>query len=481
MQFLYKILLSIFITSVLAGCGGYNKSMQQYSQLLQGGKYGQAYSKLDDMDALQHQRNRFLYLAEKGRLARLMGNLDSSNAYLNAADNLLEDTYKRVGETVASNLVNPLMETYLAVDYERFMLHYYKALNYLQLQDKEAAVVEARRITLQAQRLLDKKMLAADGPGPFAYTLQGIIYEQAGMVNDAFISYRNAVDLSLGASTAQPTTKLAGLGLLATALQSGFNDDYNRYSKLLNYTLPKQTDNGGSLLVLHDAGWAPQKENSVFSFNSWLPGNTDMLFTDRYNRYSYPVAAGAFSSQSNIQPAWFMGLRVAMAIPRPVSSSNWVGSASEAQGTLAFEKMQDLNTMAARPSIMKQELIKSIIRALAKKAVEFGAQESARAIAKSGDDKNKDDKSKTEQQKQQEKKKQDDNAAAIAQGVGLLVNLVNQATERADTRTWSTLPAAVYGVRIPLQKGSNHITLTTGGITKTIDIDGGKGLQVIYW
>lgn len=476
MRFPFSIFFA-FAVLVLASCSGYNKGMQQYSQLVQGAKYSRAFTQLDNMDALKHQRNRFLYLAEKGRLYRLTGQYDSSNIYLNEADNVLEDTYKKAVQQIASNLINPLTETYLAVDYERFMLHYYKALNYLQLQDKEAAVVEARRITLQANRLADKKMLEADGPAPFAYTLQGIIYEQAGQINDAFVSYRNAVDLQLAANANATNNRMAGMGLLSTAVQLGFTSDYDRYSGLLKYTLPNKNTAAGTVIVLHDVGWAPLKENRVFSFNSWLPGNNDLLFTDRYNQYRLPVAATSFSSQINLQPWWFMGIRVAMAVPQPVSNSHWVATASNQ----TFEKLQDLNTLAARPSLIKQELIKSVVRALAKKAVEIGAQESARAIAKSTNNNNDSKQSGDEKKKAEEKRKKDEQAAAIAQGVGLLVNLVNQVTEKADTRTWSSLPAAVYGVRIPLQAGDTQITISANGITKTLPVQATNGLQVIYW
>ena len=474
-------ILSLFLVCLLASCAGYNKGMRQYQSLVYSSQYAEAASQLEKIDALQHARNRFLYLAEKGRLARLLGNLDSSNHYLNEADNLLEETYKTVGQTIASNLVNPLQETYLAADYERFMLHYYKALNYLALHDNEGAVVEARRITLQANRLADKKMLTPDGPGIFAYTLQGIIYEQAGQINDAFVSYRNAIDLAKPDGQLPDQLLPAAEGLLATAKLMGFTSEYNKYSSQFNINLPGKTVGAGSLLVLHDAGWSPQKEEQVFSFNSWLPGQTDLEFADPYRQNLIAVPAAEFSTvNSGLSPNWFMGLRVAMAVPKPRSPSSWTGAIQLDSNSVAFKKIQDLNTLATRPSIMKQELVKSILRALAKKAVEVGAQQAGKAIAKGAEKKDTDPK-KTDQQKQAEQKKKDDQAAVIGAGVGLLVNLVNQATEHADTRSWLTLPAAIYAIRVPLKLGANVITLSDGGVSKTIEVAGKAGLQVLYW
>jgi len=462
----------------LAACGGYTKGMQQYSSELQSNNYAEAYKKLDNIGSLQNSRNNFIYLAEKGKVARLLGWYDTSNYYLNQADNLLEDTYKKLGETIGSNLVNPMVTTYLAQDYERFMLHYYKALNYIQLQDKDAAVVEARRITLQADRLTEKNMRATDGPGAFAYTLQGIIYEQAGNINDAFISYRNAVDIILAGNASQTNVRLAGEGLLTTAQRIGFVSEYNKYSELLHITTVN-TDSAGSVILLHDAGWAPQKENRYFHFNSYIPGNNDLLFTDN-NQYNIPVQQTAFASQNNVQAWWFKGLRVATAVPIIISNNGWSGTANVGGSAISFEKIQDLNQLASRPELMKQEIIKAVIRALAKKGVEIAGQETARAIAKSGGDDEK-DKGKTDAQKAEEKRKREEKADAIAGGVGLLLNLVNQVSERADTRTWSSLPAGIYAARIPLQKGTNIVTVNGANGTKTMEITATNQLQVMTW
>ena len=99
--------------------------MQRYEEQLYSGQYEKAFNQLDDVKLLQKSRNRFLYLAEKGRTANLLGWYDSSNAFLNQADYFLEDHFKNTGDVVRSNLLNPMMDTYRGEDFERFLVHFY--------------------------------------------------------------------------------------------------------------------------------------------------------------------------------------------------------------------------------------------------------------------------------------------------------------------------------------------------------------------
>jgi uncharacterized protein len=59
------------------------------------------------------------------------------------------------------------------------------------------------------------------------------------------------------------------------------------------------------------------------------------------------------------------------------------------------------------------------------------------------------------------------------------MNIFNAINEKADTRNWQSLPAFVSYVRIPLQAGENTINISTNDATKTIKVNGGKGLQMI--
>ncbi|HAK12989.1 MAG TPA: hypothetical protein DCO78_14435 [Chitinophagaceae bacterium] len=61
------------------------------------------------------------------------------------------------------------------------------------------------------------------------------------------------------------------------------------------------------------------------------------------------------------------------------------------------------------------------------------------------------------------------------------MNVVNNATEKADTRNWQSLPAFIQYVRIPLQAGVNSIELSAGNQQKTITVQGNGGIQLQNW
>ncbi|MEI2747767.1 MAG: hypothetical protein V9E88_03275 [Ferruginibacter sp.] len=66
-----------------------------------------------------------------------------------------------------------MMEAYKGEDFELFMIHYYKALNYLDLGMPDEAVVESRRISLATDRLSDKTKSNKYSKDAFALNLQG--------------------------------------------------------------------------------------------------------------------------------------------------------------------------------------------------------------------------------------------------------------------------------------------------------------------
>lgn len=471
-----RLFLLLCSTLLLTSCAGYQRSMRSYSNMLEKKEFETAYQAIDGFSFLQNKRNLFLYFAEKGRLAQLSKQHDTSNYYLNLADNLLEDSKKSTADVIVSNVVNPMAEKYLAGDLERMMLHYCKAINYLEIGDQQGAVVEARRITLQANRLIDFNVKGTAQCLLFGYWIQGLLYEAAGDPNNAFIAYRNAMEQF---QKLRNVTKKAPDYLLhdvvRMAMAAGFASEAELTVLKADSTLliGTESNNGGQLVLLHEVGLAPRLENQFFNFNSWLPGQDEMYFGGRNGMDVYPVSYSSLGEYNNkVSTAWFKGLRLAVAIPIPTNAGQWSGSVQLEDGKqVRFEKISDAYQWASRPERVSAELQKAIVRAIVKKGIEIATQEAATSVAKASQNKN-DDK------KTNDKKVE---AEAIGAGVGLLVNLLNQTTEVADTRSWRSSPGAIYMVRIPLKMGNNVITLQDGKQVRTLTVEGKKGVQIMKW
>ena len=140
------LLLMLFLFS----CAGYNARIARYYEQVTQQRYEKAYDILDNTKLLRLERNRLLYLLEKGKMAHLLHQYDSSNRYFNEADLFIEDARGSAKDIALGTLLNPMMQTYRGEDFEKFMVHYYKALNYLYLGQMEDALVEARRISLRS-------------------------------------------------------------------------------------------------------------------------------------------------------------------------------------------------------------------------------------------------------------------------------------------------------------------------------------------
>src|ERR1044072_3415461 len=199
LQHMIRALAVMPLMLLLFSCATYNNRIGSYYEQVVTNQYEKAYTALDHNKLLQRKRNRLLYLFEKGKMAHLMKQYDTSNLYFNQADLFIEDARTSASDIALGTLLNPMMETYKGEDFEKFMVHYYKSLNYLGLGKTEDAMVEARRISLSNYAQQDKAGFNTNrySDDALALILQGIIYEQSGDMNNAFISYRNAADVFL--------------------------------------------------------------------------------------------------------------------------------------------------------------------------------------------------------------------------------------------------------------------------------------------
>jgi len=458
---------------VLISCSTYNSRMTKYYADLQNGKYKKAMNSLESNSLIHRERNELLYFFEKGRVYQLQRKFDSSNVYYNLADQFIETRKRTAGDILKANLTNPMMQTYLGEDFERFMMHFYKAINYSSLGMTDDAVVEARRITLAEQAQGDKfnnkdNRYSKDA---FALNLQGMIYESAGDINNAFIAYRNAADVYLNADGKRYYDVSIPVqlqqDLLRTANQMGFTDEQQRYEKLFNTTLNNTRGEGGELVLFTEIGWSPAKKELNFVLTKNSDGVNGFYYIDSQgNSIFLPFNWGYYNiDENNDDVKNFRTFRVAIPAYEVRDRRTPVSTIVVNGNTYSTELAENINTIAVKTLEQRllTELANALARQITKKLAEKGAEAAAKNIAKNNSN-------------EKDEKKKEDKAESAAMITGLLVNLINTATEKADTRNWQSLPAYVNYVRVPLQKGENVITFDSGGKIRTIKIQGNGGL-----
>ncbi|MGI6432754.1 MAG: hypothetical protein ACOXZ4_02670 [Sphaerochaetaceae bacterium] len=98
-----------------------------------------------------------IWSLDAGILAHWARNYSQSNLHLEAAENLITQLYTQsISANVASFLVNDNTKAYRGEDYEDLYASVFKALNYINLQQGEEALVELRRFQEKQQFLQHK-------------------------------------------------------------------------------------------------------------------------------------------------------------------------------------------------------------------------------------------------------------------------------------------------------------------------------------
>lgn len=452
---LLPVLFSLF------SCATYNTQISKYYSQVVGGNYEAADAAIDKIRKLQVNRNKLLYLLEKGKLAHLLHEYENSNRFFNEADSFIEDVRTSAGDVALSVLLNPMMSTYKGEDFEKFMIHYYKALNYLYLGLPDEAMVEARRISLQSYAQQDKtgNKQSRYSDDAFSLMLQGIIYEKNNDLNNAFIAYRNAVDVFLKGNGVYYNVTIPEQlqkDLLRTAYLNGFTDEQDRYEKLFNRKYAREVaGEGGELVLFWENGLAPVKEeqNFFFALNKDNAGN--FFFSDNSGLFVIPFDVSSHNvNRNDLKIENLRSFRVAF--PRYVEQPTRYHSATVSLNgdTYILEKTEDINAIAF--ATLKERFLKEAGVTLGRLLVKKMAEMAARPQSDSA------------------KNKEVREAAALA------LQIFNFVSEKADTRNWQTLPHTIYYTRIPLKKGENKILLQAnpGNASSELLVEGRGGIEV---
>jgi len=428
-------LSALLVLALLQSCATYYDKSKQIESALLVNDYVKAKKSINSNNYLSKKRNTLLFHLEMGKITHLNAEFDTSNYHFNLADNMMEEMSPVVDFTV-STLANPSLQRYRANDFEKIMIHYYKALNYLQLGQMEDAVVEARQLNLKEQGLFNnkkgkEKKYAQD---PFGLTLMGMIYEADNDFNNAFIAYRNAFEYYESAKifTDKMPTTLPG-DVNRTAELAGIN-----YQVEDKYKLSTKGE-GGELILFWENGLAPIKKekNTFFSMNKGN-GAGLYIFSDAAGNVQIPVNYDFEENNDGFDPSDIGLLRIAHSYYVSRGQLNHQAKLKVNGVAQSFNLGQDIEQLCFQ--IEKENYFKELgillVRMVVKKIAEIKLSEQ--------------------------------NEIA-----GLALSIANVAMEKSDTRNWQSLPNQVYYTRVPLKKGQNKVDLTLeNGKSVTLDVNG---------
>ncbi len=437
-----RIWLILFLGLTIS-CATYYQLNYEFNQHYANGDLEAASKLLDNNKKQAKDKSRFLYFVNQGLVNTQLGNYEESNQWFEKAFLFGEDYQMNYANVAASFLVNPNTVTYRGEDHEHLLLLYYKAINYLKLSDYEAALVECRRLNNRLQVLSDKyrsdKKYKRDA---FIHNLMGIIYEASGDVNNAFIAYRNSLEIYKEDYIAQFGVAVPNQlkqDLLRTAYLNGFLTELDFYEQEFGIKYDRNSNSSEELVFFWHNGLGPFKAEWSINFTV-VEGQGGMVtFVNEEYGFNFPFPVADNDQRSELTDLRFFRV----AFPKYVERGVVFNQAAIMHNNQKYglELAEDINAIAFKTleERMLQEFAQGLLRVAIKKSIE-------RAI--------RGDQSSGSEKSDQEKRNDE-----FRDGLSFLVGIVNTVTEKADTRNWQTLPHDIFYTRVPLDTGLNEVIL----------------------
>ncbi len=445
-----KISAILICGSLMTACRTYYDKTLTFNKKFEEGNYSAARDYLASQDKMKRSHVKVLYDLNYATASFMMDSTESSISHFDAADKYYEDFSKNFSYEALALITNPSVKPYELEYYEAVMIHFYQALNYIKLGETEDAIVECKRMNLVLENLSDAfrkhdgKRYSRDA---FGHLVMGILYEMAGNNNNAFIAYRNSLEIYADDYTKLFSCEVPDLlkrGIIRTAYRTGFAGEGRRYEKQFGMTYEGNDANKGRLVVFLLDGMSPIKTQSTVDF---LKGNGSgfVNFSNSQTGITIPLYWGdcSESDKNSLRSISY----VRLAIPQYESRGSQCCGRLKINGAQYSPELVEDVDKVARQSLkdrLWKELGKAILRAATKEALH-------QVVAKRND------------------------------YAGLFLAVSNAVTEKADTRSWMSLPSCVRLTDVELDAGSYELDYTSCvSESATIQIEAGKTSFVVF-
>lgn len=465
----FKASLYPLLALVLSSCAStsfgdifsnYNQQMQGVKNAQQRGNFQQALLELPKRS--ESNGSYGLSLLEKARLEYLASDHSQSQEdfeqvyqQIQQAEQAAKLQLSRGIENAAAIVTNDNAIRYDVPFYEQSMLHSYQALNYLSQQDLSGALVEIRRANLVQTRALQANQkaiydsqeqmarkgfssdsLASKYPSmhtaigevkngfqnAYTFYLSGVLYEAAEQANDAYIDYKKALEI-------YPHNVTVQQDVWRLANRLGMSNDIQLFRKHFAHDITKNLSNNisnkkdsqqksvrnGQLVILVEQGIINSKQEIAIS----LP-----IFTSHGDVRFYNVALPTYQNRL----PQYSGL-----------SLNYQGKQHQSQEIVRLQSLAAKELQDEMPIIVTRQIARLIAK-----------EEIRKQMSRKGDD------------------------------VGnILAGLYNIVSEKADTRSWSTLPDSIHILRMDFAAGKHEVELNINGSKRTVNFEINENRQTL--
>lgn len=428
-----RLFIIIISTVFIYGCGGVDtKVYKSLDEQLRGGNCPSALDYLSKNEKSYGDNQQLLYRLDNAMVNMECRNYDAGNNFFHSAESLAEDLWTTsISKTAASFLVNDYTIPYGGEDFERALINMFSAINYLMLDKRDDALVECRRLdallSTYNEKYGDKKNVYKEDA--FGRYLSAMIYEADGNLDDAYIDYDKSLKTFKDYNKYYHTPMPAALieDILRIASKTGRNNEFEEIKSEFPSIKPldvKDVKEIGRIVFIQFNGQSPEKTSSKI----YVPSP------------SGPITLAFPSYLANP--------------PRCKNTSFYAEADDKSIGSHA-ELVEDINQIAIKNLDDRKTRIiaKGLTRAAAKELALHAATSSI-----------KDDR--------------------LKQGIRILGNLLNTQIEKADTRSWRTLPGEIAMARVFVPNGKYKLYVQECKSDKkyidTIDIKKGETKFILF-
>lgn len=415
----------------LVGCGTYASESARIKTELGAGNVDGALGVIGEVD-----EENVLGLLQRGLLLFYAGrNVEAAQTFDRAYQRIDFLYGRNYAQEALSFLTNDAQRDYTGYPAEQVLLHTYASLAYLAEGDLERALVESRRASTRLTFLedvrTDKKGYTDDA---FAQWISAMLYAEDGDANNCLVASRRALAAfrEYGSLWGLPVPSLFVQDYAVWARRFDFpeeadllEEEFGDIARLARAPLRSE----GEVLLIYESGWVDHLEESRLDWP--ILESDDRLDDDerarvvyaRGHRGHYVLAddvkikywlSVAMPTLTRTEPEWDTARMSALDL---VAGTEIVHPVSEIFG-LTFDEGSG------------SRLLRTIARGIAKYSVVQAVREG---------------------------KKNDDGSREKREVAGFLANLFTSATERADTRSWTTLPHAIHLARLALPAGTHEV------------------------
>lgn len=429
----------------VAACGAPGVSVRHYADLnraIEAGNHEAALARLRKSRELYGGKSSVLYLMDTAMIETLAGRPADANAHIQAAEDLIESLYtKSLTREAASFLTSDASLPYEGEDFEKVFLNVLAALNHARMGEPDEAAVEARRADVKlAEMARTRGRDTAYGEDAFVRFLMGLMYEDAGDANDAWVSYARAIQTYQAQEqrfgVPVPRALVWRAAVVAAAL--GFHDEVASLRSAFPGAVPDDPLDRvgmGRVVVVEFAGEVPAKAERRIEVTVGQ-GIAFLQTMDVTSREEQQVSS-AISVAKSVAGTANVAIAYPVMVGRPPASPpvEVTVAGPEGEARVAAERAHNLAAIA--PACLEERMGRIWARTVARAVVKFLL---AYAAAKAGE-------------------------AAGGEKYGWLTGFlagattsaVLQASEHADTRSWGTLPAEVRVAVIEVPPGEHEV------------------------